>query len=334
MDNTKRRTVVKSKYLSRKRVKPPFSDKKLLQDIWGEAWGVSDAIGKIRKVVMHRPGQEILQLHGSAKAIESGPVLIESIIGKTPQSNQQSEPPNLEILQAQFDSLQQTLIEEGIEIVPLEGESEGWPERLFTRDLGLVIPGGIILTRLALYIRYGETPMMARTCARIGLPILGMVQGNGYMEGGSFTMLSPTTAIVGLSERVNAEGVEQIRSILSIQNIELIAIDLPSTIIHLDEAFLMVDHNKALVQTALLPFRFLEELHKRDIKLIHVDPQDPELTINALTIAPGRVIISSSGVRTIQLLEQQGITTIPVQVDEIFKLGGGIHCTTLPLLRD
>ena len=325
---------MKKKYLSRKRVTSNFYEKNLLRDIWGEAWGVSDAISKVRKVVMHRPGQEIMQLHGSAQNIESGPVLIESIIGTTPQSDQKNEKPNLEVLQAQFDGLQEALIKEGIEIIPLEGDSEGWPERLFTRDLGIVIPSGIILTRLALYIRYGETPMMARTIARQGMPILGMIQGDGYMEGGSFTMLNSTTAIVGLSERINAEGVEQLRYILSLQHVELITIDLPSTIIHLDEAFLMVDHNKALVQTALLPFRFLEELHKRDIQLIHVDPQDPELTINALTVAPGRVVISSSGVRTIKLLEQQGITTIPVQVDEIYKLGGGIHCVTLTLLRD
>jgi len=325
---------MKRQYLSRKRVTKDFNNEKLLKDIWGAEWGVKNAFSTIRKVVMHRPGQEVLKLHGYAQAIEAGPVLIDSIIGSTPQSEQSNEPPNLKLLQAQFDSIQQALINEGIEVVPLDGDSEDWPERLFTRDLGLVIPGGIILTRLALYIRYGETPIMARTIARLGMPILGMVQGHGFMEGGSFTMLDSKTAVVGLSERINKEGVEQVRTILAIQNIELITIDLPATIIHLDEAFLMVDHNKALVQTALLPFRFLEHLQKRNIQLIHVDSQDPQLTINALTVSPGRVIISSSGKRTIQLLEQQGIATIPVQVDEIFKLGGGIHCVTLPLLRD
>src|SRR5690606_40371360 len=110
-------------------------------------------------------------------------VLIESIIGTTPQSDQKNEKPDLETLQAQFDGLQEALRKEGIEIIPLEGDSEGWPERLFTRDLGIVIPGGIILTRLALYIRYGETPMMAQTITRQGMPILGTIQGNGYMEG-------------------------------------------------------------------------------------------------------------------------------------------------------
>lgn len=325
----------KRRYLSRNRVTLPFHDKQLLRDIWGEAWGVSDCVGTLRKVIMHRPGQEILQLHGSVQTIESGPELIQSITGTAPQSNQSVAPPNLEVLQSQFDGLQRTLKQEGIEIIEMDkGAPDEWPERIFTRDLGLMVPGGIILSRLALYIRYGETRLMEQTCARLGVPILGMVQGTGLMEGGSFAMLDRCTAVVGRSERVNAEGVEQLRHILSLQNIELIAVDLPSTIIHLDEAFLMLDYGKALVQTALLPYWFLEELGKRRIRLLHVDPQDPQLTINALTVAPGRVVICSSGVRTIELLQQQGVTPLPVQVDEIFKLGGGIHCTTLPLIRD
>lgn len=323
------------RYLSRNLVTPPFHDKQLLRDIWGEAWGVSDCVGTVRKVVMHRPGQEILQLHGSAQSIESGPELTQSIVGATPQSSQGAALPDLAMLQSQFDGLQETLRREGIEIIEMEGgAADEWPERLFTRDLGLMIPGGIILSRLALYIRYGETRLMAQTCANLGIPILGTVQGTGFMEGGSFAMLDRYTAVVGRSERVNAEGIEQLRHLLSLQHIELIAIDLPATIIHLDEAFLMLDYGKALVQTALLPFWFLEELRKRRIGLIHVDPQDPQLTINALTVAPGRVVICSSGVRTIELLRQQGVTVLPVQVDELFKLGGGIHCVTLPLIRD
>ncbi|MFD2924641.1 dimethylarginine dimethylaminohydrolase family protein [Halobacillus naozhouensis] len=322
------------RYLSRKMVVEPFHDKKLLKDMWGENWGVSNDIQPVKKVLMHRPGKEILSLHSNAQQIEYGSVLAQNIKGTPPQDEQTTGLPNLESLQFQHDQLAGVLTKEGIEVVYLEGESESWPERTFTRDLGMVIPGGVILPRLALYIRYGETVFASQTFSRLGVPMLGCIQGNGFAEGGSFSMLDSTTAIIGRSERVNPDGIEQVRQILSHQNIDLISVDLPSTIIHLDEAFLLLDQHTALINQALLPFWFLDELHKRKLNLLHVDPRDPALSINVLPIAPGRVVCPSSGIKTNELLRSCGIKVITVDISEFYKLGGGIHCLTLPLTRN
>jgi N-dimethylarginine dimethylaminohydrolase len=185
-----------------------------------------------------------------------------------------------------------------------------------------------------LYIRYGEIKLASETFNKIGMPTLGCIQGNGFIEGGSFTMLDESTAIIGRSERVNLCGIEQLKFILSIQNINLIIVDLPSNIIHLDEAFLLIDRHKALINKSLLPFWFLDELHKREIIMIHIDPKDHPLTINVLPIAPGRVVFPSCGVRTMEHLQKQGVDIIPVDISEFYKLGGGIHCLTLPLIRE
>lgn len=325
---------ITDRYLSRSLVIEPFQDKSLLRDFWGESWGVSNPVGRIKKVLMHRPGREILRLHEHADRIEAGPLLSGEVKGKVPRHNRNPGPPDLEVLAKQHDALAEALAREGVEVIGMDQSEEHWPEQLFTRDLGMVVPGGVILSRFALYIRYGESAAASRAFNRIGIPQLGTVQGHGFAEGGSFIMLDPETAVIGRSERVNQEGIRQIRQILSIQGIRLLAIDLPSTIIHLDEAFLMVDRRKALVNTALLPFRFLDELHRRDIELLHVDPRDHDLVINALTVAPGKVLFAASGERTLELLVKHGIDVIPVEVSEIFKLGGGIHCVTLPLLRE
>ncbi len=323
-----------NRYLARDLVVEPFHDTVLLEEIWGDKWGVSNDIGKIKKVLMNRPGKEINTLNGHAHQIEAGSILSNYIKGTTPDDLQNNSKPNLHKLQNQHDQLVKILEAEGIEIVYLEGNSDIWPERVFTRDLGMVIPGGVILPRLALYIRYGETLYASQTYSRIGMPILGTIHGKGFVEGGSFAMLDETTALVGRSERVDPIGIEQLRNILSIQNIHLIVVDLPSTIIHLDEAFLLLDRNKALVNKALLPFWFIDELHKRQIELFHVDPKDPPLTINVLPIAPGRIVFPSNGVRTMELLQKSGLEIIPVDVAEFYKLGGGIHCMTLPLIRE
>lgn len=321
-------------YLSRKHMTMFSNDKRLLRDIWGDVWGVSNEYGKIRKALMRRPGPETLLLHKDGKNIHPEPLIYQKVNGATPQDGSSKIEPDYQLLQQQYEAFRNILSDEGIEIIELEGESEGWPERTFTRDHGFVIPGGVILTRLALDLRYGETRMAQQTYASHGMPILGTVQGDGFAEGGSFMMLDAATAVIGRSERVNNDGIEQTRHILSIYGIDLITVDLPSTIIHLDEAFLAVDRKKAIVNCELLPYWFLDHLLQDGYELIHVDPKDPPLTINVLPIAPGRVIIASSGVRTIELLEKHGVKTIPVEVSEIYKLGGGIHCLALPLVRD
>ncbi|WP_453991895.1 dimethylarginine dimethylaminohydrolase family protein [Bacillus nitroreducens] len=319
--------------LSRKIVQEPFHDDILVKKVWGERWGVSSEFGKLKKVLMHRPGQEIINLHQNSKKVEAGPLLGEYIKGTQPEDFEKKSKPNLNLLQTQHDQLVKNLELEGVDVIYLDGEHEDLPERTFTRDLGVVIPSGVILSRLATYIRYGEARLASQTFSKIGIPILGCIQGNGFIEGGSFTMLNHNTAIIGRSERVNLSGINQLHHFLSLQNIDLLVVDLPSTIIHLDEAFLLIDKKKALVNKALLPFWFIDELHKREIEIFHVHPKDPPLTINVLPVSPGRVIFPSNGVNTMKLLKANGIQIIPVDVSEFYKLGGGIHCLTLPLIR-
>lgn len=314
-------------------VKEPFQDTDLLQDIWGKPWGAWSETGAVKEILIHRPGEEILALEPGDRGIEAGLTPHLTIKGRISVQAPDQTPIDLDTVRSQHRTLEDVLIQEGIVIHYLQGSVLHWSESLFTRDMGMIIPGGAIITRPALYIRYGEAPLLARTLGSAGMPILGTIHGNGYAEGGSFMMLDSKTALIGRSERVNLSGIEQVRQILSVQGIELLVIDLPSTIIHLDEAFMMVDEQKALVDTALLPYWFLEELSNRKIQLLHVDPADPQLTINALTLSPGKVIMPSSGQRTIELLEKHHVKVIPVDISEILKLGGGIHCLTLPLIR-
>ena len=109
---------------------------------------------------------------------------------------------------------------------------------------------------------------------------------------------------------------------------------MPAYYIHLDEAFVPVDKDKILVSTFILPHWFLNMLKERGYQLIETDREDPLLTNNCIALEPGKVLFSSQGVRTRKNLEKAGVEIIPVDISEINKLGGGIHCSTLPLLRD
>ncbi|WP_367613798.1 arginine deiminase family protein [Heyndrickxia ginsengihumi] len=67
---------------------------------------------------------------------------------------------------------------------------------------------------------------------------------------------------------------------------------------------------------------------------MYTDPSDPERVANCLAVSPGKVLIAVDAHRTMESLVDHGIEVIPIEVTEIRKLGGGIHCSTLPLMRE
>ncbi|WP_229727520.1 dimethylarginine dimethylaminohydrolase family protein [Sporolactobacillus putidus] len=322
------------KFLDENMIQRPFEDRPLLETYWGSDWGNANAVGKVRKVLVHRPGNEILELNKAKFEPDAHARILRDDQGHIVSYCLSKEPLDLAKMQEQHDRMTSVLKEEGVEVIPLEEDDELLTNNLFARDVGMVIPGGLILARFALKFRYGETRRTLKTAAKIGMPVLASIQGEGFVEGGSFMVLDRKTAITGRSIRVNQAGVDQLRAILSWQGMELIVVDLPSSMIHLDEVFNMVDVNKALVDPANLPHWFLQMLQQRGIELIYTDPLDPPMTTNCLCLSPGKVLFTSLGQRTIEALEQAGVEVIAIPVDELNKMGGGIHCSSLVLQRD
>ena len=111
--------------------------------------------------------------------------------------------------------------------------------------------------------------------------------------------------------------------------------DLPGYQIHIDGAFLMIDRDLALVEPRELPFGFLEELKARKVRSIELTPEDNGWIVNGLAVAPGRVILpEGASPRTLDALDRHGVTVIPLPYDKMQLNGGGIHCSTCPLVRD
>lgn len=309
-------------------------EKAISKEIWQNTWGVHDAVGQIKKVLVHRPGVEIGRLAKADYDKEAGALIIKDSRGRVISYCKGATPPDLLLMKKQHDEMTAALKSEGAEVIFLDNQETTWTNRLFTRDVALITPNGAILSRLSSYFRQGEIPIIQKTLANLGMPILGTIQGEGMAEGGSFIVLDEKTAIIGRSVRVNQAGIEQVRYLLSLQGIELFVIDIPVDKIHLDEVFLMLDIKKALVDTGAVPHWFVQILHEKGIQIIEVDPEDPLLTNNCLAVAPGCVLFPAKGKRTAKKIRENGIRVIEVDVSEINKMGGGIHCATLPLIRD
>jgi arginine deiminase len=79
----------------------------------------------------------------------------------------------------------------------------------------------------------------------------------------------------------------------------------------------------------------MEELKRLGIRMIPLNHEDPSWAVNCLAVAPGRVLMSDQvGPRTQEALDKAGVSVRLVPYDRISLGGGGIHCSTSPLVRD
>ncbi|MDH3473766.1 MAG: arginine deiminase family protein [Rhodospirillales bacterium] len=310
---------------------PAFESTERLASLWGREWGCDNDVGQLRAVLMHRPGAEFAVIDPEKRIAETG-----SFGDLEAGWYWQSETiPPLAEMQAQHDALAAALRAEGVEVVYLEGVGDGRFKSCYTRDPAFAVKGGAVVCRMAPRMRHGEELPVTRALAKLGMPILRTVHGTGMIEGGSFAWLNGGTAVVGRGIRVNDEAIAQVAEVLKVQGVELLVVDLRGYDIHIDGHFLMIDVDLALVYPRGLPFSFLEELRRRGIRTVEMGPEDNGWIVNGLAVRPGRVLMPEGlSDRTRDTLEGQGVEIVTLPYDKMQLNGGGIHCSTCPLIRD
>lgn len=310
---------------------PPFEDNQELERHWGRAWGVNTDVGRIRAILMHRPGPE-MNIVDPAKRIDSIGSFGDLETGWYFQSD--TVPPLAE-MQAQHDALVAMLEAQGVEVHHVQGVDGSRLKSCYTRDPLIMVNGGAIICRMGTRIRRGEELAITRTLAHLGIPILRTLSGSALMEGGSFAWLNARTAAIGCGIRVNREGAEQVAEVLKRQGVELLVIDLVGYDIHIDGSFLMIDRDLALVDPFGLPFSFLERLKELKIRTIEITPADNKWIVNSLAVAPGELIMPQGATnRTLDAMARHNIRWTVLPFDRMQLNGGGIHCSTTPLIRD
>ncbi len=310
---------------------PPFEDSAELETYWGRAWGVNNDVGRIRAILVHRPGAE-MDVVDPTKRIESIGSFGDLDAGWYFQSD--SVPPVAQ-MQAQHDALTAALTAMGIEVQHVDGVANGRLKSCYTRDPLIMVNGGAIVCRMGTKVRRGEELAITRTLARLGIPILRTLSGTALMEGGSFAWINEKTAVIGCGIRVNREGAAQIGEVLARQGVELIVIDLTGYDIHIDGSFLMIDRDLALVDPTGLPYSFLERLEDLGVKTVEISPADDKWIVNSLAIAPGELLMPpGASNQTLDALAKLGVTWTIIPYQAMQLNGGGIHCSTTALIRD
>ena len=300
-----------------------------VEAVWGRRWGAHDEVGRLRTVLVRPPGAALDRVRADAWDPE-----LEALVdpdGGWYWTNRR--PPDRERAAAQHAGLVAALETAGIEVVAAPPMGDRFTKAMYVRDPLITVPGGAIVLRMAVRMRRGEEPDVTRAVAAAGMPILATLTGTATLEGGSVVKLRDGVAALGTSIRCNDEGARQLGEILGRIGWELIVVPLPGYTIHLDLHLAMLDSDLALVDPSGLPYTFLTRLGELGIETIHADPGEA-WGLNLLALGPRDVLMAEGSPRTAERLEAAGVAVRTVPYDELQCNGGGVHCSTMELVRD
>jgi N-dimethylarginine dimethylaminohydrolase len=207
----------------------------------------------------------------------------------------------------------------------------GDPDAVYAYDPTLVTDGGVIPLRPGKEGRRGEPAIVATELERARCTILPALTPPATAEGGDMFFLDDHTLLVGLGYRTNIEGVEQLRTRLAAQDVEVRTFDLP----HL--SFIsMLDRDLAVVSLPMMPVRLVQLLEERGVSFVEVpDEEFATMGPNVLALGPRRALAVAGNPVTHARMEAAGVDVTTYAGAHISINGdGGPTCLTRPLVRD
>lgn len=257
-----------------------------------------------------------------------------------PETWHYASPINLEIAQAEHDTLVQTLTAHGSEVIYHDAPLPNHADAIFVHDPVIVSDQGAILLSMGKALRKGEEQGLKQTLEKANVPIHYQLSGDALAEGGDLLWVDEKTLAVGQGFRTNEAGLMQLVEAFVGTGVELVPVQLPyfqgpEACLHLMSFISIVDHDVAVVYEPLMPVPFWQLLKARGFRFAYV-PEEEWATMgpNVLALAPGKCLMLENNPITQANLESLGCEVLTYKGDEIsLKAEGGATCLTRPILR-
>ena len=287
-----------------------------MNEYWGD-WGVSSEVDTLKAVLIRRSGKEVEDFDPDAVRFSD-------------------EPLDVELMRKQHDNVAQVYKDFGAKVYYVEEQREDRPNAVFCRDLMFMTPEGAILTRPGMAARRGEERYVAQALAKYGVPILKTVAGDGMFEGANAMWVDRHTCVVSTGVRCNRSGYEQVKHELERMGVEVYHMQQPYSNIHIDGLMNPISHDKVLIHASQVPYDIIDMLKKKGYEILEAPSQSEvreRFACNFVALEPNHIVIAEGPVRTIELLEKHGVKVETVDVSEITKGKGSLHCITAFLKR-
>ncbi|HIV79583.1 MAG TPA: amidinotransferase [Candidatus Avanaerovorax faecigallinarum] len=287
-----------------------------MNEYWGD-FGVCSEVDTLKAVLMRRPGKEIEDFNAREVRFSDEPV-------------------DVDLMRRQHDEVADIYREFGVKVFYVENQREDRPNAVYCRDLVFMTPEGAILARPGMAARRGEERYVAEALAKIGVPILRTISGNGMFEGANAMWVDRHTCVVSTGVRCNRSGFEQVKYELERMGVEVWHMQQPYSNIHIDGLMNTASNDVVMVHASQVPYDILDMMKKKGYKILEAPSQTEvreTFACNFVALEPGYILMPEGNPRTQELLEKNGIKVRTVNISEIIKGKGALHCITAYLKR-
>jgi N-dimethylarginine dimethylaminohydrolase len=248
--------------------------------------------------------------------------------------------PDGELAGKQHARLVESLESADAEVHFLDADETLGLDAVYAHDASFPTDRGMILMHPGKAARRGEPSRQELFFEALGVPILGRIEPPGLTEGGDIIWLDGDTILIGEGYRTNAEGIDQLRKLLSPMGVEVRKAPLPhgpgpGACLHLMSLMSVLDEREILVDLPLLAVETVHELSRRGFHLVPIESSERDsLACNVLALGNRKLLAIEANEKTNARLTAEGFEIITFPGSEVSANGsGGPTCLTRPFLR-
>jgi dimethylargininase len=226
--------------------------------------------------------------------------------------------PQYETALAQHAAYVKALEAAGVDVIALPPD-EQYPDSTFVEDTSLLTPKCAIITRPGAPSRRGETVSIEKAVAEHFADVERVVSP-GTVDAGDIMMVG-SHFYIGLSQRTNQEGAEQVIAILQQYGLTGSTIPLAEGL-HLKSGVAYLEDNRLVAAGEFVARR---EFEKYEMITVEVDEK-----YGANCVWVNGVVLTAAGFPGIAAaIEACGLQTVSLDMSEFQKLDGGLSCLSL-----
>lgn len=231
--------------------------------------------------------------------------------------------PDYHRLKAEHEAYIAALESVGLEVRVLP-ELEAFPDSVFVEDPALVFTEGAVLLRSGVPSRQGETQAVAPVLRELFDTVLEL-PSFCHADGGD-VLTTPKAVLIGLSKRTDSAGAAALIECLETLGHRAEMVNTPEGVLHFKTECSLLDEETILVTKRMAQAEVFAKFRRI------VVPEGEEPAANIVRVNDS-VLVGAKYRRTIELLAQQGYSTVPVRTDEIEKIDAGLSCMSLRWLE-
>ena len=206
----------------------------------------------------------------------------------------------------------------GLKVEVLEADPR-YPDSVFVEDVALCTPACAVVTNPGAPSRNGEK-LEIKAVLEGHYTHVESIESPGTLDAGD-VMMAGTHFYIGISERTNPEGADQLSHILKRFGMSASRVPLKE-MLHLKSGLSYLEHNRLLTTGTFWHHPAFSAFDR-----IRVDPREA-YAANSLWVND-TVLVPAGFPGTLARIREAGYATITLDVSEFQKLDGGLSCLSL-----